>query len=349
MKVSHIRINASVLVFLFLLPIATAIDKDIRRDRPNATILRTGTWLNPLLFDEVGSQDFRPVATRIFLDLWKHSTVLHDSKSIEQGQWPITETSMPFYAHSIPKDVRAEIEGSFGKFGGYPIKLPQFDLWSTKRHSSVVATIGSGGAFIEAGLYFALWKGKGTISWELDGVLLSDKSVGTLLEGMAIDTSDASNCAFLLVTPKAGLRVRIVKVDDATDPVRSIQIYPYRYLKKYSSKKCTNSSCLRSLIDSGTLPTFHPHFVEMLQETTILRFAGWQNVLPWESFGDKAGAALFSERTTPQSQTQAGPKGVAIEHMVELANILHADPWFSMPKAAATGPKVVSQTPKIKP
>ena len=311
-------------------------------NRPNDTTLRTGTWLNPLGFDVVGEQDFRPVATRVFLDLWKHSTVLNDSKSIEQGQWPITETSLPFYAHSIPDDVRADIEGSFSaKFGGYPSKLPRFEMWSTERQSSVVATIGKGGAFIEAGVYFAQWKGKGTLSWEGDSAILSDKNVSAMLEGMTIDTADTSNCAFLILTPKEGLRVRIVKVGDEDNPIRDIQIYPYRYLKKLSTKTCTKSSCLRSLIDSGTLPTFHPHFIEMLKETKILRFAGWQNVLPWESYGDKAGAAIFADRTTIHSQTQAGPKGVAIEYMVELANILQADPWFSMPKAAVTGPDVI--------
>ena len=267
--------SVRVLALFFMLSTATAAQKNNRRERPNATTLRTGTWLNPLLFDVVGEQDFRPVATRVFLDLWKHSTVLHDSKSIEQGQWPITESSIPFYAHSLPKDARAAIEGSFDeKFGGYPSKLPQFELWSTFRHSSVVATVGMGAAFIEAGVYFAQWKGNGTISWELDGALMSSKSVSTMLEGMTIDTADASNCAFLLVTPKTGLRVRIVKVGDEHNPVRGLQIYPYRYLKEYSTKKCTKSGCLRSLIDSGNLPTFHPQFLEMLRETKILRFAG---------------------------------------------------------------------------
>ncbi|CAK9041041.1 unnamed protein product [Durusdinium trenchii] len=44
----------------------------------------------------------------------------------------------------------------------------------------------------------------------------------------------------------------------------------------------------------------------------------------------------WDNRTLPTDQTQAGLGGVCVEYMVELANRLGADPWFSMPKAAET-------------
>jgi hypothetical protein len=42
----------------------------------------------------------------------------------------------------------------------------------------------------------------------------------------------------------------------------------------------------------------------------------------------------FSDRPTHTMQTQGGRGGVALEHMIQLANTLDADPWFCMPHLA---------------
>ena len=54
----------------------------------------------------------------------------------------------------------------------------------------------------------------------------------------------------------------------------------------------------------------------------------------WEHAGSLTRS--WENRSLPTDQTQAGPGGVCVEYMVELANRLGADPWFSMPKAAET-------------
>jgi len=73
--------------------------------------------------------------------------------------------------------------------------------------------------------------------------------------------------------------------------------------------------------------TFNPWFLDSLRDFQVLRFMDWQG-----TNGSREGR--FADRTRPASQTQASERGVALEHMVELANRLHADPWFCMPHGA---------------
>jgi hypothetical protein len=72
---------------------------------------------------------------------------------------------------------------------------------------------------------------------------------------------------------------------------------------------------------------FHPEFLAFLKGFRIIRFLDWQQTndnpaIPW------------SRRTLPSSGSQAGPGGVSIEDMVDLANAAGADPWFLMPYRA---------------
>ena len=82
--------------------------------------------------------------------------------------------------------------------------------------------------------------------------------------------------------------------------------------------------------DKKTPPgqTFNSQFLEDNRHFSVLRFMDWmktnnQPLLNW------------SDRTTPESLLQTTFKGVAVEHMVELANTLDADPWFTMPLDAS--------------
>lgn len=72
---------------------------------------------------------------------------------------------------------------------------------------------------------------------------------------------------------------------------------------------------------------FDPAFVASLKGFAALRFMDWQRV-------NDNPISRWDTRTLPTSSTQAGPHGVAIEHMVALANAVGADPWFVMPYAA---------------
>lgn len=72
---------------------------------------------------------------------------------------------------------------------------------------------------------------------------------------------------------------------------------------------------------------FHPDFTELVREFHILRFLDWQRTN--DNF-----AVAWDERSTPRSSSQVASAGVAPEDMVDLANLMGADPWFLMPYRA---------------
>lgn len=72
---------------------------------------------------------------------------------------------------------------------------------------------------------------------------------------------------------------------------------------------------------------FHPLFLSRLAAFENVRFmdAGHTNDSPLVS---------WAERTTPARYTQTGPRGIALELMAELANVLGAEPWICIPHLA---------------
>ncbi|CAJ1378460.1 unnamed protein product [Effrenium voratum] len=257
--------------------------------------LRVGSFLSSLAPHEMTGEDFRPTATREFIDLMKHSTpFLNGAENGIVGD----VDSWVFY--NWPEG----FELSF-RSDGYPTALPNFSMWSSQRQSSVKATIGLGGTYVEDGEYVATWQGNGTISWEGDAKLISEED----------------NSARVLVTPQSGcIVVRLVGTDEA-DPLHALTLVPVAYA------------------ENATAQLFHPRFLEILNGTAVLRFSSWQMIDVWDT--DESLGRSWENRSLPSDQTQAGPKGVCVEHMVELANRLQALPWFSMPKAPETEPGTV--------
>ncbi|CAJ1349678.1 unnamed protein product [Effrenium voratum] len=256
--------------------------------------LRVGSFLSSLAPHEMTGEDFRPTATREFIDLMKHSTpFLNGAENGIVGD----VDSWVFY--NWPEG----FELSF-RSDGYPTALPNFSMWSSQRQSSVKATIGLGGTYVEDGEYVATWQGNGTISWEGDAKLISEED----------------NSARVLVTPQSGIVVRLVGTDEA-DPLHALTLVPVAYA------------------ENATAQLFHPRFLEILNGTAVLRFSSWQMIDVWDTDGSLGRS--WENRSLPSDQTQAGPKGVCVEHMVELANRLQALPWFSMPKAPETEPGTV--------
>lgn len=69
---------------------------------------------------------------------------------------------------------------------------------------------------------------------------------------------------------------------------------------------------------------FHPLFLDRIRKFKVLRFMDWQKT-------NNSPLINWAERTTPDTYTQASRNGVALEYMIDLANLLNADPWFNMP------------------
>ena len=72
---------------------------------------------------------------------------------------------------------------------------------------------------------------------------------------------------------------------------------------------------------------FSPEFLDYLRGFRVLRFLDWQQI-------NDNPPAIWAARTLPESSSQAGPTGIAVENMVDLVNAVGADPWFLMPYKA---------------
>lgn len=104
------------------------------------------------------------------------------------------------------------------------------------------------------------------------------------------------------------LSLRIVKTNPS-NPVRDIRLI------------------LPGFEDTYKQQPFHPDFLARWAKFKVIRFMDWQR-----TNGSKQ--VNWSNRPTPNMQTQGTDIGVALEYMIELANTLNADPWFCMPHLA---------------
>jgi hypothetical protein len=104
------------------------------------------------------------------------------------------------------------------------------------------------------------------------------------------------------------LTLRITETDPA-DPVRNIRFILPGFEGTYEEQP------------------FHPEFLARWEKFKVLRFMDMQRT-------NNSGQVDWSDRPTPNLQTQGGEAGVALEYLIALANTLHADPWFCMPHRA---------------
>jgi len=72
---------------------------------------------------------------------------------------------------------------------------------------------------------------------------------------------------------------------------------------------------------------FYPLFRQRLEPFTCIRFMDWAKT-------NGCPLALWSQRTTPDTYTQTREEGVALEHMIQLANTLDKDIWVCIPHLA---------------
>ena len=72
---------------------------------------------------------------------------------------------------------------------------------------------------------------------------------------------------------------------------------------------------------------FHPLFLERTEKYRVLRFMDWMGT-------NNSSQRRWRDRPLPTDSTQASPKGVALEYLIDLANTLHTDPWFTIPAEA---------------
>ncbi len=144
------------------------------------------------------------------------------------------------------------------------------------------------------GTYHVFFEGSGTMEYALDAKFV--KHVGPGHDEIFVTPSNT------------GMLVKI-STSDVNNHVRNVKVI------------------LPGLQGSYQTQTFHPEFLAAIEPFGALRFMQWQNI----NFTD---IQHWWQRTTANTWTQSGPYGMAVEHMVELANVTKKAPWFCMPHTA---------------
>ena len=78
---------------------------------------------------------------------------------------------------------------------------------------------------------------------------------------------------------------------------------------------------------------FRAAYLAQLAPYSAVRFMDWQRTN--STFADPARTFTCDNRTLPTSYSQGTRLGVSVERMVQLANVLGADPWFTIPHEAS--------------
>jgi hypothetical protein len=145
------------------------------------------------------------------------------------------------------------------------------------------------------GPYVVLWEGKGRLGFPLSRVVVRENQPSR----MVIEVADTSG----------PLQVAISHTD-AGDPVRNV-----RFL--WPGTEATYEA-----------QPFNPGFLERLAPFSLVRFMDW---------GSTNGSPLveWADRPRPGDLGYGTAKGVPVEVMVDLSNVLRADPWFCIPHQAS--------------
>ncbi|MCR4303448.1 MAG: hypothetical protein NUV63_04355 [Gallionella sp.] len=146
------------------------------------------------------------------------------------------------------------------------------------------------------GKYLVLYDGEGTLRFS----------------GSATVENTAPGRIVLNVNPKnhdEGLVLKIVSTNPS-NYIRNIRVIRPGFEATYQNQ------------------IFHPLFLDRIRKFKVLRFMNWQKITDSPLID-------WSDRTTPDTYTQTGSSGVALEYMIDLANMLNADPWFNMPHQAS--------------
>ena len=185
-------------------------------------------------------------------------------------------------------------EGADWSKGG-PLPLTR-EGWVASLRPKQYATTGliDNGGHYPTGNYTLLYDGEG----QLEVSAMSGKGV-TLV-------SQAPGRSVVTVTTEAEGALLTLRATNPANPVRNIHFILPGHEKTYQTQP------------------FNPQFLKALSPFKVLRFMDWQ-----ETNGSQF--ANWADRTTPTSATQAVPNGVALEYMIQLANTLKADPWFTIP------------------
>ncbi len=148
-----------------------------------------------------------------------------------------------------------------------------------------------------AGRYTLLFDGAGT--FDFNGDVLSQTLIAP--GHIELEVSEGT----------AGIWLRIMATDPNSvgDYLRNIRLILPGYENTYQAEP------------------FYPPFLETWKDFQTIRFMDWGST-------NNNPIITWSERTTPEHQTQSRHAGVALEYMVQLCNLLQTNAWVCIPHQA---------------
>lgn len=160
----------------------------------------------------------------------------------------------------------------------------------------------SSGADHPGGNYLVLYDGGGTLTY---GGAVKNPALST--PGRDVVAVDGDALWFMTLTSTA----------PSPNHLRNIRVYPPGFDPA-----------------AAPVPTFHPDFVAQLSPYRTLRFMDWMRTNGGGFGGAPNAQADFADRALRSHAQWTREGGVPLEVMIELANLVDAQPWFTLPHRA---------------
>ncbi|PZV15148.1 MAG: hypothetical protein DCF22_07805 [Leptolyngbya sp.] len=178
---------------------------------------------------------------------------------------------------------------------GGTLKLTREGWIASLEPGQTAETVMMIGKHFPSGKYTLLYDGDGKIGFTFDTAKIISQSPGKMTVDVTIDGE--------------GVFMKILETNPS-NPIRNIRFIMPGFENTYQTQP------------------FHPVFLERLKPFKTLRFMDWAAT-------NNSKLVNWSDRATPSSPSQASGKGVALEHLIQLANTLKVDPWFTLPAQAS--------------
>lgn len=186
---------------------------------------------------------------------------------------------------------------------------------------------------IPAGPYLVLYDGEGKLEYGNDAKALErspGREVILLSPGREV----------ILLEPGSDKEFNatlLIKETNPNNPIRNIRILPpggicasNPFQRVASPAQCRQGDYLSFEQHAGKI-IFNPDYLNYMKDFRVIRFMNMSGIT-------RNPVYAWEDRASIDQQTWGGAEGIRgapMEVMVELANRLHADPWFSMPHAAS--------------
>lgn len=279
----------------------------------SARALLWGTIYLPVIFNTPPAGDYAPLGANlapvtdymsayVFIDAFKESREWTAYVGSSPGSWCRVETD----AHGWPLRITGGCDNA-----------RTFIFWDI-------------GPVYPAGDYILLYDGQATLTYRGDAV----KDEARSRTGRHV----------LRVTPNRGIEIAVSQIS-ATNPIRNIRLYMPGFDETNVGNRIFHPDYLASLRDYGAL-----RFMDWGRTNYARRATGQQTQsadftpedarklrdeqIDFVNLGDPFAVVRWDARAKTTDARYSTDKGVPVETMVQLANELQADPWFTMPHAA---------------